>query len=448
MRNHYIASALVLMLFFLVAGCKDQKKKTGGMASDHKVEYTCPMHPQIIRDQPGKCPICAMDLVEKGMGTSEMEGDTALASLLKPVNEQVVADVATVRPESGTRIFSLPAQGVVTYDTRNKVTISSRVSGRIERLYIRYNFQPVRKGELIMEIYSPDLAAAQRELLFIAESGGDASLLARARQRLSLLGMQEGQIRHVLQSRRILYRVPVFSTVSGYVLEQGSALSAPQASVGTGASAGSADGMGSMGGGAAEPAIAPSGGGVSSGSATSLLLREGQYVGAGQTVFSVYRDQNLVAEFALQPALAASVKRGQKLVFFKSNDPESVYTGSIGLIQPTYRAGSSFTLARVYTADSRLRVGQLVTARIPVLNRGWWLPSSAVVDLGGRQVVFRKDGRVFAPVEVKVSLSAEDLVLIETGVSGWEVARNAAYLVDSESFIRLRNSLSNQQPNN
>ncbi len=106
------------------------------------------MHPQIVRDAPGSCPICGMDLVPMAMG-DDMPVDSALRPLLKATNEQVISDIPTVRPQTGTRIVTLSAQGKVAYDTRQQVSVASRVAGRIERVGIRYNFQPVRKGQLL-----------------------------------------------------------------------------------------------------------------------------------------------------------------------------------------------------------------------------------------------------------------------------------------------------------
>ena len=176
-----------------------------------------------------------------------------------------------------------------------------------------------------------------------------------------------------------------------------------------------------------------------------VLVREGQYVSTGQSLFTIYNNSSLVAEFAFNPSLAAHIKRGQKLVFRKISDPETVFTGSIGLIQPTFRAGQNFTIARVYMNGTRFQVGQYVSANIPVVSKGWWVPTSAVLELGNTAVVFKKEGNVFVPKVVKKGISNEGMVQIIEGVSGWEIAKNAAYLVDSESFIRIKSNDQTQQ---
>lgn len=363
--------------------------------------------------------------------SKEMTIDSSIASLAKPVNAQVVSTIPVITPESGSRIFSAEIKGQITYDTRNQTSISSRVAGRIEKLYIKYNYQPVKQGQLIMEIYSPDLAAAQRELLFIARSGNDDNMLSKAKQRLSLLGMQPNQINQILKNGNILYRVPVYSNATGYILEKQVA-TLSNAPTSTTNSATSTDGMDNMGA-AASSSISS----APSIQTTPVMVREGQYVGAGQSLFTIYRTGSIVAEFALKPELASQVKRGQKLIFNTIANAEKVYTGNIGLIQPIVRSRENFTLARVYISNKDLLPGQLVSANIPVVYKGgWWLPRKAVWQSGNKSIVFKKQGDVFVPMQVETSVEAEGMVMVTTAIGDWQVAGNASYLVDSESFIK------------
>ena len=450
MKRKYIVRLSIILLigFVAFASCKTKSTKKDVVAHEHsqEQEYTCPMHPEVIKDKPGSCPICGMDLVPKTTMANEEAVDSNLMRLLKPVNEQVIATISTIKPDAGTRIFSMPVQGSITYDNRRQTSIASRVSGRIERLLIKYNYQPVRKGQLIMEIYSPDLAAAQRELLYISQTDRNDVMLQRAKQKLQLLGMQPAQIQQVLRTKKVNYRVPVYSNASGYILEKAaSAQSSSGAAMPTPTSTSGGDGMGGMssGGGSSSAAVAPSP--TSTINNSPVMIREGQYVNAGESIFTIYNNTSLVAEFAFTPSLAAQIKRGQKLVFHSTADPETVYTGSVGLIQPTFRAGSNFTLARVYLQDSRFQIGQLVTANIPILNRGWWVPQSAVLVLGNKSVVFKKENDVFVPKPVQTKITANGMVLIADSVRNWDLASNASYLVDSESFIRINSNNQSKQ---
>jgi hypothetical protein len=364
----------------------------------------------------------------------QLQVDTALKALTQPVNAQVIASIPVINPKKGPRTYTMELNGVMAYDTRNQTAIASRVAGRIERLLVKYNYQPVQKGQLIMEIYSPDLAAAQRELLFVAKQDDTEGLLSKAKQRLLLLGMQPAQIEQVLKTGQVIYRVPVYSNASGYILEQTAATaSAPAAPAMAPAAAG--DGMGGMGDqAAAAPALAAP-------TSTPVLLREGQYVAAGQPVFTIYQPNSLVAEFSLTPQMAARLKRGQSLTFYPPNDKENTTTATIGLIEPVFRNGQNFTLARIYLNKRSFRPGQLLTASLPVEYEGpFWLPAEAVTRLGNQYILFRKTNNVFTPIEIKITATIANMVQVGTDMTGWQIAANAAYLVDSESFIKTSNS--------
>ncbi len=381
MNRNYIGNLwLVLLLLVAALGCNSGSET----AHDHPTSYTCPMHPQIVRDAPGSCPICGMDLVPMAMG-DDMPVDSALRPLLKATNVQVISDIPTVRPETGTRIVTLSAQGKVAYDTRQQVSVASRVAGRIERVGVRFNFQPVRKGQLLMEIYSPELAAAQRELIYIHQQDNNPALRQGVRQKLQLLGMSAAQIDQVIKTGKPLYRVPVYSPASGYIVDQ-SVLAAPATESFSAPSAGGtsgAGGMNGMGGGLPSAAPAPQ-----APKNTAVLIREGQYVNAGEAVFTIYKASSLVADFYLDPALAREVKRGQKILYTSMTGAADLQPGTIGLIEPIQRGGESFAVARMYLRNSKLHPGQLLTAEIPVVKeKGAWLPQSAVVGLGTNSVI-------------------------------------------------------------
>jgi Cu(I)/Ag(I) efflux system membrane fusion protein len=447
MRKNFIAKIIVsvITMVFLLVSCKNRDDAKTHHANESAItQYTCPMHTHVITDKPGKCPICQMDLVPK-TSNKEVFVDSELTALLKPVNVQVVSKIPAISAVSGTRIYSMEVQGTVNYDTRNQAGIASRIGGRIEKLMVKYNYQPIKKGQLIMEVYSPDLAAAQRELIYLSKSNDDYGMLSRAKQRLQLLGMQPGQIEQVLRTGNIMYRFPVYSNTTGYILEKpidivGSApLSiAPNPGSPASNSGPAGDGMNGMSGSTASTANTAAAGPLS----TPVLLREGQYINAGQSLFTIYQTGNLVAEFSLQPGLASKIKNGQRLLFHPSQNKHDMITGRISVIEPVFRNGANFTLARVYSDNRILQPGQLLTAYVPVVyNSGWWLPRSAVWSLGNKTIVFKKETNGFVPMEVVTGASGKDLVQVTSDISDWQVASNANYLVDSESFIKTKKEL-------
>lgn len=364
--------------------------------------------------------------------------DSGLLVLLKPTNQEVVSKLATVVAEKGIQLFSIEVPGRINFDSRNQTSIASRVGGRIERLLVKYNYQPIKKGDLIMEIYSPDLAAAQQELLLIARNGNDDGMLQKAKQRLSLLGMTIAQIDRVIRTGEVSYRIPVYSNTSGYILEK----SAVETASNSGFATSSSMSTSSMGGGSMVAGVSTASGAVADASMNTspVLLREGQYVNAGQSIFTIYKDAGLIAEFAIPPVWSSSVKKGTSLIYQVAEE-QDFHKGKVGLIEPTLKDGERFSLARVYINDNKsIHVGQLVNAHIPILiNSGWWLPKDAVWTSGNESVVFKKENSVFVPIKVKTGVSILGKVQIVDDITGWEIASNSYYLIDSESFVRPQN---------
>ncbi|MFN0290326.1 efflux RND transporter periplasmic adaptor subunit [Pedobacter helvus] len=365
----------------------------------------------------------------------KVEVDSSLKALIAPSNEQVVAKTAVVKASYETKIFTAEVQGIVNYDNRSQTSIASRVGGRLEKLYIKYNYQPVKKGQLLFEIYAPDLAAAQQELIYLSQSAGDEHLLAQAKQRLLLLGMSNQTIQQVLQSKKVNYRIPIYSPVEGYILEK--TLANNNAALTASSSESGSDGMSGMSGGSgnatASAAPAPK---VDN---SPMMIREGQYVNAGQSIFTIYKADQLLAEFALKPSLGTLVKKGSKLAFYKTADKEdSFQTSTIGLIQPMIKAGENFTVARVYLNKGRFKAGEILTAKIPVLvSQSYWLPETSVVSIGAQSVAFKKENGVFVSMNLNTGLRMNGMVQVKEDIANVVFAKNAAYLVDSESFIKV-----------
>lgn len=147
-----------------------------------------------------------------------------------------------------------------------------------------------------------------------------------------------------------------------------------------------------------------------------------------------------MAEFSLSPDVASKVNKQAKVLIQRTANKQQTLTGKIGLIQPVFNAGENFVLARVYMQTSGLLPGELVTGQIPLLSeKAFWLPKQAVVSTGNQTVVFKKEGRVFVPKTVKVGVTQNNQIQVLDEIGGWDVAKNAHYLVDSESFIRTLN---------
>lgn len=441
-----------LLLLTLLAGCKGKAHGPAAQAPAQPVAtaaaqlYTCSMHPQIVRDAPGQCPICGMDLVPKTTGENPVTADTAGAGLNHLVgspNASVVSAIATVRPTAGAAADTLTLPGVVDYDPRRSRAVAARVGGRIERLLVRFNYQPVRKGQTLLELYSPELVTAEQEYIFLLGNDADNTVLVNgARQKLRLLGLSESQLRALARTRRPDYRVAVFSPYDGYVVENSVATAAlaptsPSGMTDSGApAAGGMGGAPAMGAGAAAATAAAS----TAAPTPALTLQEGGYVSTGQTLFQVMNTAQVWGLFQPGPGEVTQLRPGQTLQVFVNGDATQPLTARVELVEPTYRAGASTPAVRVSLPNAKglLRRGTRLTARVTSsMGNGFWLPRAAVVDLGTRQVAFVRRGRTFVPVTVQVGQRTAAQVQISQGLTGTEdVAANGQYLVDSESFLQ------------
>ncbi|MEZ4905742.1 MAG: efflux RND transporter periplasmic adaptor subunit [Spirosomataceae bacterium] len=398
-------------------------------ASTEKAVYTCPMHPQIQKDQAGSCPICGMDLVKKG-GIAEGEAlspDDSLTILVKPTYEYVLSGVKTTQPEQRSQKLVVNAFGFLSYDAQALNSIATRFGGRIERLYVRYPFQAVSKGQKIMDIYSPEIVTAQQNLIFLLQNDADnQALIESARQRLSLLGLTSEQIKAVEQSKKPTMQLSIYSPYSGVIVERGVGGAAPMPSGGSG-------GMGSskIGSSIAPPPAAQNG---------ELTLKEGMYVQKGQRLFEVQSTGTVWAMLEFYPTDVPKIKVGQSVMIMLENNEENQLFGKINYLEPMISANNRNPQARVYLSNpnGKLKIGSLVKASINAGSQtALWVPTTALLDMGRTKTAFVQEKGAFRSRTVKTGLQQEGWIQVLSGLSGQEmIAENAQFLMDSESFVK------------
>ena len=148
-RTKNIISLIVLLTSI---SCSDNKNRHDGHKGAATTElYTCSMHPEIIREGPGKCPICGMDLIKEKADSRRID-EVELESLLRPTNEFVISSIPVTTIQKREEQIEIEALGNIVYDTRQVGSISARVSGRIEKLYVKYRYQKISKGQHILDI--------------------------------------------------------------------------------------------------------------------------------------------------------------------------------------------------------------------------------------------------------------------------------------------------------
>jgi multidrug resistance efflux pump len=331
-------------------------------------------------------------------------------------------------------------KGVINYNSNQWKTVSTRVSGRIERLYVKYGYEQVNKGQKIMDIYSPDLHNAQQELLFL-KNNSEPELLESAKKKLLFLGLSKQQIDHVLSSGKINPTVSIYSPYSGYVAEfeqNSTSNSSANSQVGsTRISSNDASGMSEMDSGASEGVI-PTVKSISTGQA--LQIREGQYVNAGQKLFSLINTDQVWAEFFADPKQLQSFKSGTSIKIMAIDGKDQQTEIKVSLVQPYYREGVNYSLIRANLSNgSRMwKVGQLISVHKQTELKGNWIPKTAVLQMGKKYIVFLNRDSAFVPVYVDVKGMADEWVDVgESLNTDQKIAFNAWFLVDTESFIKV-----------
>ena len=435
-------SLIIIFLLFTFTSCNDKLDQADEVAeADNNVEYTCPMHPQIIRDEPGDCPVCGMTLVAKQLVNAPAIATTSnLNYLLQPANQSVVSDIKTTQPVQKQVQNSITMSGVVTYDTRRQYIIPARFGGRIEKLYVQFNYQPVRKGQKLYDIYSPELVTAQKELLYLLQNDPtNTTLINGAKQKLALLGATPGQINQLTRSGRETYTFSVYSPYAGYVLDP--AVTATPAPTPTTPTAGGA-GMGGMG--SAGNAGNTMQAGKNSAATTpgnNFAIREGMYVTTGQALLKVVDAAQVWAQFNVASGQAGQLKSGSPITITFNQLPGETIQSKVSLVEPVYDAGENFARVRatLFTSNKETPIGQLITGKATYsTGTALWVPNEAVLDIGTQSVAFIKTNGVFKPVSVQVGQRANNEVEVLSGLKVQDaLAANAQFLVDSESFIRV-----------
>jgi multidrug efflux pump subunit AcrA (membrane-fusion protein) len=418
-----------LFILLLLFSCT-----TKDSSHEHSDTYICPMHPTVVSDKPGVCPVCGMDLVRKARPGEEVKITEDLARLIKSPNEVVLAAVRTTKAAYKSMPFSITVQGVVTYDTRNIFTIAARVGGRLEKVFLKYNYQPVREGQKVAEIYSAELVNAQRELLYLLKNDPENQpLLDAAKNKLLLLGASQKQIEEIVRKQEVSYTFSIYSPYNGFVIADNQSAPAAPAN-GMVKPTSSSGGMG-MGGSASTTGGSST---ASTPSSTSSFVREGSYVSSGQTLFRIVNTQSLWIEFNVPLRLASQIKAGDALTWVDGSTTKRL---KIDFVEPFFVEGEDFIRLRSYYKGGDVSVGQLVEAGIQsVSGESLWIPKEALLDLGLDQIVFLKQRGLFKPTKVKAGLQTDDWIEIKSGLtSSDEVAVNAQYLIDSENFIKTSN---------
>ncbi len=484
MKIHRNILAITLVLLFIVVSftvysCKKGNDVPEGMAMAEKqgdvekelLYYTCGMHPS-VRVKPedyeagnNKCPICNMDLVpvfkedDKSMDMTaaehgEHEQMELEAQLKLDARAQTLARVKSERIEFRHLMKEISTVGQMNYDERKVSYVAAWVPGRIDKLFVNFTGDRVRKGDPLIQIYSPDLLTTQEEYLLALETlervkespdpqtiKSAESLVESARQRLLLWGISVEQIESLKSSRKASTHMIIPAPGSGTVIHKNAF--------------------------------------------------EGKYVKEGENLFQIADLSHIWMQADIYESDLAHVKVGQSVIIHTDAYPDEVFKGAIVFLDPFLDPKSRTVKVRVDVPNPgyRLKPGMFVDAyinahiheRIKATDKVVYtcpmhpevitedpgdcplcgmklvekehapegtvlaIPKSAVLDTGVRKVVYvEKEKGLYVPHEVELGPEATGVVdgqkkrfysVLAGLTEGMKVVTHANFLIDSQSQI-------------
>lgn len=375
-------------------------------------QYVCSMHPQVVQNSPGDCPLCGMALIEK-VSSDGNEADSSLQNVVLHVNESVLSSSSVVKPVMESFPVKIDASGILTYDPRSIKTISARYNGVIDRSYIKYQFQPVRKGQKIFQVYCPDIYIERWNYVKQVQTYPDQdNLTVEARKWFKMIGLTDGQLDSLKRAPKPDYHLTVYSDADGLVVTPGfdpdDFFNSPGIDAASGQEAGK-----------------------------SLNLNDGVTITKGTSLFKVIDPKSLRADLRIRTEDVRLLRPRQKVLITGSTARGIEISGIIDRIEPLN--GGLFQTVKIYVSDNNCRMipGQQIRGYIIAdAAKSMWLPSTSVVDMGLNKKVFLLHDNRFIATTVRTGAKTENMVEILSGInSGSEVALNGSLLVDSDGFL-------------
>lgn len=410
--NRYLKYGVVFIVISIIGfGVYYFKNKRNKKAPDATI-YTCVMHPEIIRNKPGSCPICGMALVKKEKSNHPIEG-IPIENLLKPTNNYILGNYQTTTPKDTTISSEINLPGIVVYDPNSSVNISARVSGRIEKIYVNYKYQKVNKGQKLFDLYSPELLTEQQNFVYLISNDADnKSIIDATKEKLLLYGMQVKQINGLASAKKVNALVTIYSPVFGIV-----------------------QGTESMG--------VNSGAGMQNNYTVTeaLTIKEGDYIKKNEVVFKLLNTDKVWGIFDILQGYNSLIKTNQPIHISSEVNSDEWIDAKANFIENQFNPADKTNKIRVYLNNNRnfkFPIGarlQGIIETVPL--RSIWIQKQSLVSIGSKKIVFIKKDNGFRASTIKTGIEINGFIQIIDGVSIEEtIAKNAQYLIDSESFIK------------
>lgn len=381
---------------------KNEEKHDHSTAVAQGTIWTCAMHPQIRMEQPGKCPICGMDLIPLSQsGTSSIDPDAVhLTKEAAQLANVLTTIVSRQRPVKEVRLY-----GKVQADERLLQSQVSHVSGRIEQLTVNFTGESVAKGQALAQIYSPELINAQQELLESAKTKQtQPAIYEAAKEKLRQWKLTDNQIESIEGSGIVQTTIDVVSNTSGIVI--------------------------------------------------SRLVNAGDYVSQGTALFKIADLSKVWVLFDAYESDLQFLRRGERISFTLQALPGINYSGTIAFIDPVIDPVTRVAKVRVETGNQSGKLKPemfatgIVSSSPAEYKNNIIIPRSAVLWTGKRSIVYVKqpdsDEPVFKLREIGLGPMLGESYIVTDGLSeGEEIVTSGIFSVDAAAQLEGKPSMMN-----
>ena len=408
-KNTYLRTTLLILsglflgwLFFHHSTSSSSTKSETTAQVKHKI-WTCSMHPQVRKEEPGQCPICGMDLIP-------LIENGAVVNPQSIVMSESAMEIANVQTSTVTRqlpVKEIRLNGKIQPDERLIQTLPAHIPGRIDRLFVNFTGEYIRKGQTIAYIYSPELVTAQQEL-FEALKFKDINpgIVDAARDKLRQWMLTNAQIAQIERSGKVKEEFEVQSMISGTVINR--------------------------------------------------RVNVGDHVGTGQSMFELVDLSNVWAMFDAYEVDLAWIKKGAYVNFTVESMPGKKFSGTISFIDPIINPQTRIARVRVEVnnASGMLKPEMFATGNIKTQlsgSKALVVPKSAVLWTGTRSVVYVKESdltkNVFTLRDITLGSEIGDAYMVSAGIKDGEIiVTNGAFAIDAAAQLAGKPSMMNPTP--
>ncbi|MFY0654363.1 MAG: efflux RND transporter periplasmic adaptor subunit [Cyclobacteriaceae bacterium] len=398
----------ILIGWLLIGSSANESQEelpTDHSAMDHPegATWTCSMHPQIQKDKPGSCPICGMELIP--MKDDEDEGDAQFTVKLSNAAMKIAeVEMSTIEKKAPYKEVYLP--GKVMADERKISELTSRYPGRIEKLFVNFTGEKVRKGQVLAKIYSPKLVTAQRELFeAIKLKETNPSYYKATRNKLKLWDLTEEQIAAIEESGDVDFYFDVLSPITGTV--------------------------------------------------TMRHVTLGDYVKEGSPLFEVVDLRHVWVMFDAYESDIPWIKMGDKIKFKIKSIPDREFESTVTFIDPVLDRMSRVAGVRAELKNPgellkpQMLAAGLLKTMLPGSGDQLVVPKSAVLWTGKKAVVYvmtSDHNNMFQFREIELGAEAGGYYIVKSGLQEGEmVASNGVFKIDAAAQLKGEKSMMNPE---